>query len=135
MYVNATLTGILNGMGETKVTFINSIISTALRLCFILFIVPLTGIKGCLMGVLAGQILCTLLDIIAVYKRVHFKYDTFAYIIRPLFMTLLSLGISLSFLKLFDKYNFNNALSVILAMVSGGSIFLIYVLAGAKKDI
>ena len=135
MYINVTLTGILNGMGETKVTFINNIISTVLRLCFILFAVPATGIRGCLMGVLTGQILCTLLDIIAVYKRVHFKYDTFAYIIRPLFMTLISLGISLAFLGAFNKYNFNNTLSVILSMVTGGLIFLAYILSNAKKDI
>lgn len=135
MYMNVTLSGILNGMGETKVTFINSIVSTTLRLVFILFLVPVTGIKGCLMGVLAGQILCTLLDIIAVYKRVHFKYDTFSYIISPLFVTLLSLGISLSFLGVFEKLNFNSALSVILAMVLGGSVFLIYILMNAKKDI
>ena len=122
-------------MGETKVTFINSIVSTVLRLCFILFIVPVAGIRGCLIGILAGQILCTLLDIIAVYRRVHFKYDTFAYVIRPLFMTLLSLGISLSFLGVFDRYHLNGTLSVVLAMVSSGLIFFGYIFMNAKKDI
>lgn len=135
MYINVTLSGILNGMGKTKTTFFNGIISTFVRLGFIIFLVPVIGIKGCLMGVLAGQILCTVLDIIAVYKRVHFKYETFEYIIRPLFMTLLSLGISLAFLGVFEKYSFNGTLATLLSMVSGGLIFLAYILINAKKDI
>lgn len=61
MYIASTLGSILNGLGKTAQTFLYSVISLLLRLLFVFFAIPLYGIKGYLWGMLASQILQTLL--------------------------------------------------------------------------
>lgn len=61
MYIASTLNSILNGLGKTIQTFLFSVISLLLRLLFVFFAIPLFGIKGYLWGMLASQMLQTLL--------------------------------------------------------------------------
>lgn len=61
MYVASTLNSILNGLGKTHLTFIYSIISLLVRLAFVFFAIPIWGIKGYLWGLLASQMVQTLL--------------------------------------------------------------------------
>ncbi len=66
MYIASTLNSILNGMGKTGLTFLYSIISLFVRLAFVFFAVPVFGINGYLWGLLASQLVQTLLCIFAV---------------------------------------------------------------------
>lgn len=66
MYIASTLNSILNGMGKTGLTFLYSIISLFVRLVFVFFAVPVFGINGYLWGLLASQLVQTLLCIFAV---------------------------------------------------------------------
>ncbi len=61
MYIASTLNSILNGLGKTIQTFLFSVVSLLLRLLFVFFTIPLYGIKGYLWGMLASQMLQTLL--------------------------------------------------------------------------
>ncbi|MCH5251038.1 MAG: polysaccharide biosynthesis protein [Lachnospiraceae bacterium] len=61
MYVASTLNSILNGLGKTSLTFAYSIISLIVRLLFVFIAIPVWGIKGYLWGMLASQMLQTLL--------------------------------------------------------------------------
>lgn len=61
MYIASTLGSILNGLGKTAQTFLYSIVSLLLRLVFVFFTIPVYGIKGYLWGILASQMLQTLL--------------------------------------------------------------------------
>lgn len=61
MYIASTLGSILNGLGKTAQTFLYSVVSLLLRLLFVFFVVPVYGIKGYLWGMLASQMLQTLL--------------------------------------------------------------------------
>lgn len=134
LYMSATLGGILNGMGRTRTTFIHSTAAALIRLLSIIFLVPPYGIKGCLFGILASHIICTLLHTYVLYRCVHFRYDTYSYIIKPLFMTVLSLGISLFILYLMEASAFCGIPAVIISICSGGIIFMIYLVYCAKKE-
>ena len=61
MYIASMLNSILNGLGKTIQTFLFSIISLLLRLLFVFFAIPRFGIQGYLWGMLASQMLQTLL--------------------------------------------------------------------------
>lgn len=66
MYIASTLNSILNGLGKTGLTFAYSMISLLVRLCFVFFAIPLFGIHGYLWGLLASQLVQTLLCMYAV---------------------------------------------------------------------
>ena len=61
MYIASMLNSILNGLGKTIQTFLFSVISLLLRLLFVFFAIPRFGIQGYLWGILASQMLQTLL--------------------------------------------------------------------------
>ncbi len=61
MYIAGTLNSILNGLGRTAQTFLYSVASLLFRLLFVFAAIPLYGIRGYLWGMLASQMLQTLL--------------------------------------------------------------------------
>ncbi len=61
MYIASMLNSILNGLGKTIRTFLYSVVSLLLRLLFVFFAIPHFGIQGYLWGMLASQMLQTLL--------------------------------------------------------------------------
>lgn len=66
MYIASTLGSILNGLGKTGLTFAYSMASLIVRLAFVFFLIPLFGINGYLWGLLASQLVQTLLCLFAV---------------------------------------------------------------------
>ncbi len=66
MYIASTLSSILNGLGKTGLTFSYSMISLLVRLFFVFFLIPILGINGYLWGLLASQLVQTLLCMFAV---------------------------------------------------------------------
>jgi len=66
MYIASTLSSILNGLGKTGLTFLYSMISLLVRLFFVFFLIPVMGINGYLLGLLASQLVQTLLCLYAV---------------------------------------------------------------------
>lgn len=71
MFVSGTLGSILHGLGLTKTTFYQNMISSCLRLCFVIFIVPMHGIKGYMWGILASECLCALMHTISVIRYLN----------------------------------------------------------------
>ena len=62
LYVSTTLNSIINGLGKTAVTFLNSVLGLSLRIGSLVLIAPRHGIYGYLGGLIASQILICLLD-------------------------------------------------------------------------
>ncbi len=56
LYLSTTLHSILNGLGKTTHTFFLNILGLGIRIGFVLFVIPLSGIKGYLWGTLLSQI-------------------------------------------------------------------------------
>jgi len=60
LYLNSTLSAILQGLGKVITLFIINVSALLVRLAFILLLVPVFGIQGYLWGLLAGQLLQSL---------------------------------------------------------------------------
>lgn len=71
MYIASTLNSILNGLGKTAQTFLFSVVSLLLRLLFVFIAIPTYGIKGYLWGMLASQMLQTLLCTVSALHISH----------------------------------------------------------------
>ncbi|MDE6209477.1 MAG: oligosaccharide flippase family protein [Lachnospiraceae bacterium] len=125
IYVEMTLSSIINGFGLTKTTLIYNIITASLRIIFIIFFVPLYGIVGYLWGVLASEITGTLLNLIKANKICHLSYSLKDNLIKPLLTTILAICFSVSLRYLIDGINiFPNILTFIL---SAGLSIVVYI--------
>lgn len=61
LYLGSTLSSILNGLGKTLFVFRINLISLLIRIGFVWFFIPVFGIKGYLWGLLAAQLLQSML--------------------------------------------------------------------------
>lgn len=57
MYLATTMGSIQNGLGKTGITFLQNMFAMGIRLVFVLFAVPLFGIRGYLWGFLVSELL------------------------------------------------------------------------------
>ena len=65
LYLDATLSSILQGLGKTGTIFFMNMIALLLRLSFVFFAIPRFGITGYLWGMLASQIALSLLYLLS----------------------------------------------------------------------
>ncbi len=87
IYLTTTLGSIINGLGKTHVTFINSVIGTVFKIVLIIVLIPSKGINGYLIALLIGQLIITGLDAFAVIRYVHFTLDSMNSIVKPTLVT------------------------------------------------
>lgn len=68
LYLDTTLSGILQGLGKAGSIFWINTASTLVRLLFVYLAVPILGIKGYLWGLLAGQLLLCFFSLLCLRK-------------------------------------------------------------------
>lgn len=68
IYLDTTLSSILQGLGKAGSIFVMNVISLLIRLAFIFITVPLAGITGVLWGMLASQLLQSALYLNCLYR-------------------------------------------------------------------
>lgn len=64
-----TLESILNGLGKTVTSFFHNMAGLILRIVFVIFTIPSVGITGYLWGILASEILISLLHLYSLKKN------------------------------------------------------------------
>ena len=92
LYFTGNLNSILHGLGNTRITFRNQLAAILVRILFILFFVPVHGIKGVLWGLLASQFLLCLLGIRAISAHISPTLGLDTLILRPLAAITLATG-------------------------------------------
>lgn len=63
LYLTTTLTSILNGLGKTGLCFLQNTIGLSVRILFVLFAIPRFGITGYLWGLLAGELIISIMSL------------------------------------------------------------------------
>lgn len=116
LYCHVTLSGILNGLGEQMLIFKNSLISSAINISFIFFLIPIYGINAFIIGWLLSLIVINCISLLKLKKRTNFKISIIDSILKPLICILASVILS----KTAHKYllsSFSPAISLIISLV------------------
>ena len=93
-YLNGTLSSILTGLGKTGLCLLQNVIGLAIRIGFVLFMIPKWGMVGYLWGILASQFVVTLLNVYFIYRQVPFHFSFLTEFIFPTAAAILSTDIS-----------------------------------------
>ena len=115
-YINITLSGILNGLGEQMFIFKNSLFASVLTIGFIYFLVPIYGIYSFLAGWFISLIIVTFLDIKKIKKKTNINISFLKHFVKPL--------LAASASGLVVNYIHNNYISQIFSLVASVSISL-----------
>lgn len=136
MYISTTFSSILNGLGKTKTTFINSIISIVIKLLFIIFIVPKVGIKGYLLGMLISTISVCILDLLSLRKYINIKLNSFHSIIKPgIIISFTGFIINIIYKYFISNYNTSKLLILFLSCLLFALINILLLFFDTKKII
>lgn len=69
LYLSTTLSSILNGLGKTGLTFSLNIVGLAIRISFVVWGIPVFGIKAYLWGMLISQVVTAVASIGILWKK------------------------------------------------------------------
>ncbi len=83
LYMQMTLSGILNGLGEQLFIFKNSLLSSAISISFVYFVVPNMGIGGFILGWFISLIFLCILNIIRIYKLAKIEIQLINWFFKP----------------------------------------------------
>lgn len=93
LYLATTMGSILNGLGRTSTTFVQSVAALLMRILFVLFGIPRFGIFAYLCGMLASELLLACLHLHSLKKQVPFSWDVWNMILKPTAFLMISIGI------------------------------------------
>ena len=93
LYLVTTMGSILNGLGCTRTTFLQSVAAMLLRLVFVVAGIPLFGIYGYLCGMLISEIFLALAHLWSLKRRIPFTWNARDMIAKPAFFLFLATGI------------------------------------------
>ena len=76
LYLNTTLSSILNGLGKPGICLIHNVAALSIRISFVLFAIPRLGIRGYLYGILLSESVLSLLHLRALWFTEHSSVQT-----------------------------------------------------------
>lgn len=91
LFLNITLSSILNGLGRTSLVFRNNLIGLTIRIVFTMLVIPKIGIYGYLIGFLLSSLITTLLLCHSLKSMVRPLFRPFDYLCKPFFAIGLSM--------------------------------------------
>ncbi len=94
LYLSASLSGILHGLGKTSHFFLYSLTAQTLRLLCVLLLTPRIGIIGCLLGIMGNELLLVILCSFTLSREGVLRFSAKNALIRPVFFLILSVGCS-----------------------------------------
>lgn len=83
MYTSSVMSSVLNGLGQTKTTFINSITAMIMRISFTCILIPNIGMGGYIISLFFSDMLLCFLNIRAIKKHLVLDIDLQGSIIKP----------------------------------------------------
>ena len=88
LYLQITLNGLLNGLGEHLFLFRNNLISSVINLCFIYFLMPYYGVNAFICGWFVSIVVTSMRSIQKVSKQTKMDFHLFRWLGKPILCAL-----------------------------------------------
>ena len=83
IYLQQTLLGILNGLGKQGVSLRNSTVGYIIRILFVVYFIPVYGVKGYIAGIIVSSACVCVLNTYTVTKMTGMVLDFRNWILKP----------------------------------------------------
>lgn len=83
LYLQQTLLGVLNGLGKQAINLRNTVVGYIIRICFVIFAIPILGLKGYIIGIVISLAVVCVLNLHTVIKNTGMMLDFRNWIIKP----------------------------------------------------
>lgn len=136
LFLSTTLGSILHGLGKTVQTFLSNMVGLSIRIFFVFFMIPRFGITGYLWGLLASQLITTLMCFFQLNRSYKIEFPAAELILKPTLCLIVAVFISRVFYQILNQLSFPHAL-IPLALAAGmlSGAYLILLLANGTVRI
>lgn len=136
IYLQQTLLGILNGLGKQGVCLRNSIVGYIIRILFVVYCIPVYGVKGYIAGIIVGFACVCILNTYTVTKMTGMVLDFRNWILKPGMVCIILLFIDKYISSFFNIFNIGGSGAVI-ANILGNAVVafgLMFVIGAIDKE-
>jgi len=98
MYIQLIVVGILNGLGEQMVPFINSLFDSLISLFFVFFCIPLFGFKAYLCGMAVSSIVVSVLNLHKLLTLTSIVFDYNNWLVKPI-LSAIATGLTIHYIS------------------------------------
>ena len=117
IYLQQTLLGVLNGLGKQGISLRNSIFGYIIRIAFVIYCIPVYGIRGYIAGMIASTICVCCLNIATVIKTTGMAINFRDWVLRPGLAAAVMLFIGKYIQEFFTIFNFSYTWGTILGIL------------------
>lgn len=126
MYLQQTLLGIMNGLGKQGISLRNSMVGYAIRIFFVVYLIPVYGIKGYILGMIVSSAIVCFLNMGTVVKTTGMVLDFRNWFIKPAIIGVIMIFIGRYVFYFFTIFKFSSALTVLMAVF--GNVLIAFIL-------
>lgn len=126
IYLQQTLLGIMNGLGKQGISLRNSMIGYVIRIAFVVYFIPVYGIKGYIIGMIVSSAIVCALNIGTVVKTTGMVLDFRNWLIKPGIIGIIMFAIGRYVYYFFTIFKFSSVITVLMAI--SGNILIAFIL-------
>ena len=116
IYLQQTLTGVLNGLGRQAILLRNTVTGSVLRIAVICILMPMFGIKMYIIGLTASLMLTECLNLIEINKITGLVIDLREWLVKPGLAGILAIFAGRYIHYFFSMFSFDERIATMLAM-------------------
>ena len=126
VYLQQTLLGIMNGLGKQGISLRNSMVGYIIRIAFVIYLIPVHGIKGYIIGMIVSSAIVCALNIATVVKTTGMVLDIRNWLMKPAIIGAVMLAIGRYVFYFFTIFRFSSVLTTIMAV--SGNVLIAFIL-------
>jgi stage V sporulation protein B len=136
IYLQQTLTGVLNGLGKQGVLLRNTVIGSAIRIGFVYFLIPVYGIQSYIWGLISSFVLTACLNLFTINKITGLLLDFRNWVLRPGIAGIVMVLTGRYIYGFFDIFIASGGLKILVTLIANViiSLFLMMMLGALRKD-
>jgi O-antigen/teichoic acid export membrane protein len=118
IYLQQTLTGVLNGLGKQGILLRNTVTGSILRIAVICILMPVFGIRAYIIGMTVSLVLTECLDLIEINKMTGLVIDLREWLVKPGLAGVLMIAAGRYIYHFFEMLHFDAAVTILLAVAA-----------------
>ncbi len=134
IYLQQTLTGVLNGLGRQGVLLRNTVIGSVLRIAVVCILMPVFGIKIYIVGMTASLVLTECLNLITINRITGLIFDLRGWLFKPGLVCVIIIITGRYVYHFFELFHFTITMTTMLALAANVVIaFILMIFTGVLK--
>lgn len=136
VYLQQTLTGVLNGLGRQGELLRNTIIGSVIRIAFVYFLIPVYGIQSYVWGLITSFAVTAVINVITINGITGLLPDFRNWILKPGVVGVAMVFSSKYIYSFFEIFTSSGGIKIILALLTNvfAGVFLMILSGALDKD-